>query len=263
MKARRLRKTVVIGTMGAALLAAPACSTVKNVIAPNSETPERTPIRNPFGTFSSGPGSAANDTMIFRTKKGDGAVEVEVPRTGEGISDFVIPISPKFAPGYRGPASVSDASESGSVSTGGDPQIDSTYKDREAGPTDREIVRTFPQVLPEDENKRQEIEQDLGLVRSEDNGSERSRSYLAQVDKVKQLYRYGRFEAALLELDSMVRDYPTNPKLHAMRGTLLERLGKGELAMKSWKQALKLDPANQSLRKFVDRREQKRSVASQ
>lgn len=55
--------------------------------------------------------------------------------------------------------------------------------------------------------------------------------------------------------------YQTDPRLHQMRGTLLDRMGRTELAIKAWQQALRFDQGNQTLRRFVDRREQKRSMA--
>ena len=97
---------------------------------------------------------------------------------------------------------------------------------------------------------------------SEDSVPASDESYLGALDQVKHLYHAGRFEAGLVEIDGLIRQYPTAPRLHQMRGTLLDRLGQSELALKSWNQALRLDPKNASLRKFIERREQKRSLAS-
>jgi len=81
---------------------------------------------------------------------------------------------------------------------------------------------------------------------------------------VKQLYRVARYEAALLEVDELLVVYPTDSKIHEMRGTLLDRLGRTDLAIRSWNQAIRLNPGNESLRRFVERRANtKRSPASQ
>ena len=40
-----------------------------------------------------------------------------------------------------------------------------------------------------------------------------------------------------------------------MRGTSLDRLGKTELALKSWRQALHLNENNTSLKKFIQHRQ--------
>lgn len=238
-------------------LIAVGCSSMKSVLGVDSSKSDQKPINNPFVYYNAAAPNAA-ETMILRAKKGDGTVEVEIPASKQAMADFVIPISPsmKSTSGDRMPASA-DA-----PMTAPEPGIDGGYRDREPSLSDREITRTFPQNLAEDDAKRREIEQDLGLVRSEEGTPEKKRSYLASVDHVKQLYRAGRFEAALLETDELIKEYPTNPKLYEMRGTLLDRVGQTDLALSSWKQALRFDPKNESLRRFVDRKEQKRSLAS-
>jgi len=127
---------------------------------------------------------------------------------------------------------------------------------------DHEITHSFPQGSPTDEGERRSIEEGLGVMASEDSVPAADQSYLGALDHVKLLYRQGRYEAGLLELDGLIRQYPTSPKLHLMRGTLLDRVGQSELALKSWNQALRLDPKNASLRKFIERKDQRRSLAS-
>jgi predicted RNA polymerase sigma factor len=39
-----------------------------------------------------------------------------------------------------------------------------------------------------------------------------------------------------------------------MRGTLLDRLGYAELALKAWQEALELRPENATLRRFIERK---------
>ena len=202
-------------------------------------------IRNPFGEMYPGQSEAANSPMILRTKKGDRSIEVQLPHQDEDMTDFVIPVSPAFKDTARNPASV------------GDGTLDETYKERTPTIADHEITSRFPQGDPQDQTRQREIETGLGLNAPENSVPERSTSYLASIDHVKQLYKFGRFEAGLLETDDMLRQYPTDPKLYQMRGTLLDRLGKTEIALTAWKQALRFDPRNLSLQRYIERKEQK------
>ena len=177
--------------------------------------------------------------MLFRSS---------VPRAAGDMTDVTVPVAPAFADGNRAPASESE--------------IDDTYRDRKPSIADREIASTLPTTLSENEAARADIENQMNLT-SAGEPPRRDRSYLAAVDRIKQLFRKGRFEAALLETDELLKDYQTDPKLYEMRGTLLDRLGKTELAIKSWRQALRFNPRNESLRRFVERREKTRGLASQ
>ncbi|HTL11093.1 MAG TPA: hypothetical protein VL588_01315 [Bdellovibrionota bacterium] len=188
----------------------------------------------------------SQERVVFRSKKGSRAIEVEVPSSTQEFEDFTIPMSPQFAaetPGGRSPASV-----------GGDAGADTGYEDRKPTATDLEIVGAMPQGNPGDDHERQQIEEGLGLRPVEDAGPRAGVSYLASIDKVNQLFRGGRYEAGLLEIDALLRSYPTDPRLYEKRGTLLERLGYHELAIRSWQQAVKLDPDNLSLKAYLERK---------
>ncbi len=248
MNAKRNRKPGAIRTAAAALVSvfAFACSSVGNILATDSNDKEAAkPITNPFAGYSAGHDRDANQNVVLRTKKGDRSVEVELPESGQSLSDFVIPVSPAFKDSGRAPAS----------------ENEDAYRQRKPSIADREITGTFGQNRAGNEDQRHEVEQGLGLVPAEEPTPEADTSYLAGIDHIKQLYRNGRYEAALLESDDIVKSYPTDPKIYEMRGTLFERLGRGDLAVKSWNQALRLNPANQTLRKFVERKQQ-RSLAS-
>lgn len=58
----------------------------------------------------------------------------------------------------------------------------------------------------------------------------------------------------------MIKIFPTDAKLYEMRGTLLDRLERKELALRSWNQALRFDPSNQRLRKFLERKQLGKSL---
>lgn len=243
------RSSVIIS--GLLVAAASGCSTMGAAFGTNNSTERAKPISNPFAEVYGGPKDASNQIITLRTKKGDRSVEVEFPGSGENVTDFVIPVSPAFANdgagGGRAPASADPNS----------PNLDETYKDKAPTATDRELTARLPQGLPEDAAQRGEIERGLGLVASEELTPMAAKSYLAAVDKVKQLFRTGRHEAALLEVDDLLRSYPTNPKLYEMKGTLLDRLGQSEMAVESWTQALRYDPKNESLRRFIERKQRR------
>ncbi len=234
-----------------------SCSTFRSVFALDSGKKQpSTPIENPFGEYYAGPQADTHQNIIFRTKKGDRSVELELPNNRQDMSDLVIPVNPAFKDG-RSPAFSSSISPSTAtmpdMSTDG--LIDESFKSRAPSFSDRELTQALPNNLQEDEGKRREVEQSMGLVPSDTGVPVRENSYLAAIDHIKQLYKYGRIEAALLELDELLRLYQTDPKLYTMRGTLLDRIGKGELALKSWNQALRFDPGNRSLKNFIERRQ--------
>ncbi|MGK5084519.1 hypothetical protein WDW37_14585 [Bdellovibrionota bacterium FG-1] len=207
------------------------------------------PINNPFGESFSNKAERPQ-SVILRTKKGDRAVEVEIPGGTAQLTDLTIPLSPAFQDGTaRAPAGEMDT-------------LTSPYKPKPPTAADREITRAFPQTSAENENTRRDIEQELGVTPAEDSTPEATESYLGALDYLKSLYRAGRYEAALVETDALIRQYPTAPRLHQMRGTLLDRIGQTDLALKSWKQALQFEPGNTPLRKFIENREHKRSLAS-
>ena len=229
--------------MGALIFS--GCSSVKTLFAANSQQNQSKPIQNPFGDlYPNGDNNKQN--IVLRTKKGDRSVEVELPGGSQDMTDFVVPMSPAFSDRGRSPAST------------GDTGLDETYRERPPSYTDREIASTFPQGTVANDAKRRDIENGLGVVGSENDRPDSDKSYLASIDHVKQLFKSARYEAALMDLDQLVRTYPTDPRVYEMRGTLLDRLGHSDLAMKSWNQALHLDPSNLALKRFVERKEQKR-----
>ena len=253
------------GTAAAALaalllvLGGNGCASLRSVFAVNNGAAASGPIHNPFGDqYAAGAAGDRSQNMILRTKKGDRSVEIELPRDSQATTDFTIPVAPAFREsggGSRFPASIDGDNGTGYGE-------DTAYQKSPPTMADHEITRSFPQGPPSQEGERRSIEEGLGVMASDDSVPNQDQSYLGALDNVKLLYRNGRYEAGLVELDSMIHQYPTSPKLHLMRGTLLERVGQGDLALKSWNQALRLDPKNASLRKFIERKEQARRLAS-
>lgn len=225
------------------------CASMRSVLAADSSSADHKSIHNPFGDFYSTRASEPSDQqMILRTKRGDRSVEVQLPRySGNDMTDLVIPAFPTDAPNTS--------------SAGNAFNPDNTYKDRAPTATDREITSRFPQGDPRDLAERTQIERGLGLKESDSGVPERDLSYLASIDHLKQLYKAGRFEAGLIETDDLLKRYPTDPKLYQMRGTLLDRLGKTDLAVISWKQALRFDPTNRSLAGFIEHKEKRAGMS--
>lgn len=242
MKKPPFHLAALLLTLMAVELPLTGCSTARSFFAVKDPNEANGPIRNPFGDYDPGKGDATQN-LVLRTRKGDRAVEVELPAGSAQMTDLVIPVAPAFneTSSGRSPASV--------VDDGTD-----TYQAQAPTMADREITRAFPQASAENEATRRDIEQGLGLVPTQDSTPEAAQSYLGAIDHLKSLYKAGRYEAALVETDSLIRQYPTAPKLYQMRGTLLDRVGQTDLAIKNWKQALQFDPSNATLQKFVDRR---------
>ena len=242
MKKRFVKKQMNTGVMIiitlCASLSLQGCSTLKSIFGMNKKTEDSKPIDDPFGNYSSEFGSP-QENIVFRTKKGDRAVEVEIPEYNKNMTDLVMPVTPAFQ-------------DKGTSYSSNEP--DSRYKERRPTSVDREIASVLPQTSPDEEWKRSEVETGLGLIPTENITPKADTSYLGSIDYIKQLYKSSRFEAALIEVDQAIREYPTDARLYEMRGTLLERMGFSDLAMKSWQQALEYNPNNQSLKRFMEKK---------
>ena len=198
------------------------------------------PIDNPFDEFYDS-SQAKNKSVILRSKKGNRSFEIELPEGNQTQTELIVPISPNL--------------DSGTQKTG---DLDYSYSKSRPGITDRQIATTFPQQTVGNQGLQTDIEKDLGLIPSDSGVPKSDHSYLAKIDHVKQLYKLRRFEASLIEIDRMLRQYPTNPKLYEMKGTLLEKLGYKDLAMQAWEESLELNPENRTLLQYVDRKKTKK-----
>ena len=168
------------------------------------------PIQNPFGNFYEAKSKHGEKGIVLRSRKGSRSVEVELPKENHEHTNFVIPVSPSQF-NDRGIASIE--------------KEETLYRDHKPGISDREIAQTFPSGSADQAAKQREIERQLGLRPAEEDTPVADTSYLGAIDLVKQLFRKGRYEAGLIEIDSLLRRYPTDPRLYEMRGTLLDRLG--------------------------------------
>lgn len=78
-------------------------------------------------------------------------------------------------------------------------------------------------------------------------------SYLLGIDEVRELYRSGNPEVAMVRLDALLRAYPDDTRLWAMKGTIWLRLGRPELARRAWEEVLARDPDNQVVQTALER----------
>jgi len=223
------------------------CATTKSVLGVSSGVdPDNRPITNPFGGFSSQQKSAPEQTYTLRTRKGDRTVELEVP-VDSSAADISMPLSANLK------------NDQYPLQPG---ELDRRYEGMKPSRGDREIATTFPNGTPDEDYRRHEIEKGLGLEPS-DEPPNMDESYLSKVDVAKQLFKLGRYEASLIEIDALIQAYPTNGKLYEMRGTVLDRMGYSELAVRSWKQALEFQPSDVALRRLVERKQAARNIASE
>jgi tetratricopeptide (TPR) repeat protein len=242
---RRMTFGTKIGTMNSRLGLASllvtfffSCSSTQSFLGLKNEPDNLPSISNPFSERN-----AAADNTHVRSRVGDQVTELELPRSEGIIESYSLP------------------SQMNTLDTVGSSDEESAAKQ---SPTlsDYEILAKGRQVNHEAESDRREIERELGVRTLESEVPNQRRSILTQIDSIKQLYKNRRFENALVKVDSLIVEIPTLPILYQMRGTLLERLGYADLAIQSWRQALKLEPTNQRLKRLIERRENSRGLAS-
>lgn len=65
-------------------------------------------------------------------------------------------------------------------------------------------------------------------------------------------YQSGNFKGALQAVEKILARSPNNIKALVMQGSLRHALGQKDLAKKSWKKALELDPANAEIRRILE-----------
>jgi len=223
--------------LAAILLTLAGCSGARTLLALEDQEDRGKPIQNPFGAFYPTASTEGKGPMVVRSKRGDQAIEFEIPTHGAEVSEWVVPFSQE------------KKTDTAATETTG-----REYADRKPTSIDREIQRGMPKPPAEEMSARRELEGEMGLRPTEEDMVRGDKSYLGALDRIKGLFKQGRLEAALLESEDMLRDHPTDPRLHEMKGTLLDRLGYADLARQSWAQSLKLQPSNEPLRKFLDRR---------
>lgn len=217
------------------------------IVSGCSSTPlvrQQVPISNPFLTSE---GSSETSTgYTIKTQRGDQIAEVNIPGIDQDHAEVVLPLSPSYT---------KEEGEEGN---------DNHYSERKKTKADIEIAANLPKPsITEDDPTRKSIEETLGVESSIDSDSDHDASYLARLDKIKTLYKKGRLEASLIEVEDTLVFYPTDSKLYQMRGTLLSKMGKQDLAIQSWQQAMHFNPENKALKRFIEKKQKIRTLASE
>jgi tetratricopeptide (TPR) repeat protein len=74
--------------------------------------------------------------------------------------------------------------------------------------------------------------------------SAKSKSYLATLARVNELYKKRQYEIALIEITSLDREYPDDERILSMKGTLYWKLKRMKQAREAWERVLALNPDN-------------------
>lgn len=82
---------------------------------------------------------------------------------------------------------------------------------------------------------------------TEDRPAPTRRSYFLGIENVKKLYRAKRYEMAIIYLKELDQDYPEDPKILSMMGTLYLKLGQPDLAREYWERVLQIDPTDRAV----------------
>src|SRR5690606_23452722 len=78
-------------------------------------------------------------------------------------------------------------------------------------------------------------------------------SYLLGISEGRRLYRGGSPEVAMVRLTRLLRAYPDDTRLLAMKGTLWLRLGRPELARRAYEEVLHREPDNRAVQQALRR----------
>ncbi len=125
--------------------------------------------------------------------------------------------------------------------------------------TDSELVATLPRIENEKPTDTAIMDGAFGVGNAE--GPAQAPSYTLGMAKINTHYKNRQYEYALIELNSLIAFYPSSPKLHKMKGTVLIKMRNMPLAELAWIKALELDPKDRGLRHALGKL-QKRIIAS-
>lgn len=184
------------------------------------------PFYNKDAPLGRTPPSTSADRFVIRTISGSTEYVVEIPHAGRDY-DVEVPIA----------RSSSDSSRK--------------YRIKNAQMTDRELVSSMPKVSQATEQERMLLDKAFGV--GEKGGPKQSPSYSLGINKINELYRKGKFEFALIEINNLMTFYPTSVKLYKMKGSVLIKLGNYKLAEKAWTRASDLSPNDPVIKKGIAR----------
>jgi hypothetical protein len=125
--------------------------------------------------------------------------------------------------------------------------------------TDSEMVATLPRLENEKPTDTTIMDAAFGVGNAD--GPSQAPSYTLGMAKVNSHYKNRQYEYALIELNSLIAFYPSSPKLHKMKGTVLLKMRNLPLAELAWIKALELEPKDRGLRNALAKL-QKRIIAA-
>jgi hypothetical protein len=125
--------------------------------------------------------------------------------------------------------------------------------------TDSEMVATLPRLENEKPTDTTIMDAAFGVGNAD--GPTQAPSYTLGMAKVNSHYKNRQYEYALIELNSLIAFYPSSPKLHKMKGTVLLKMRNLPLAELAWIKALELEPKDRGLRSALAKL-QKRIIAA-
>lgn len=171
--------------------------------------------------------TTSRDKFVIRTISGGTEYVVEIPGAAQDY-DVEVPIAQPTGEGNAGAMRVKNA------------QL-----------TDRELVASMPKLEQATEEERALMDRAYGV--GERGGPRQAPSYTLGINKINQLYRQGRYELALVEINNLMAFYPTSVKLFKMKGTVLIKLRNYELAERAWLRAGDLAPQDAVIKKGLIR----------
>jgi hypothetical protein len=193
-------------------------------------------------------GAQPTRRYVVRMSDGERDWEVEFPETASGY-ELRIPI--------KGGRRSDGVDVRGKGKTAADREIEANMRrnnpdmEREGHYVNGEHTLDGPKEQPGSElGNRQGGQWGKGadpLAGTEDKPAPSRMSYVRGLDDVKRLYRAGRYEAAAEYLKDLDTDYPNDPKVMAMLGTVYLKIGQEDLARQYWERVLQVDPGNREV----------------
>lgn len=230
---------VPVGMLTACSSTKEASTTDKVIVVPSTAT-SAPPYR--------GDGSPSSRRYVVRMSDGKRDWEVEFPESANGYQ-LRIPLND----GKK------DLDVQGQPLTKADKELLESRR-RQNVATEREGVYADGKNLADDERRNQagglqpgaELGgEDSGAVDpwagTEDQPAPTRRSYFLGIEEVQKLYRAGRYEMAVVFLKELDEDYPDDPKILSMMGTLYLKLNQEDLAREYWEKVLQIDPTNRAV----------------
>jgi tetratricopeptide (TPR) repeat protein len=71
--------------------------------------------------------------------------------------------------------------------------------------------------------------------------------------KARTSYQQEDFDSAITAISDAIEVNPFSPQAYEMLGSIYYRLGWNGMAVENWQHALKLDPSNETLKKYISR----------